>query len=106
MKVVSEPTDLRGRLGTTRRSSWPRAMAWYQVPALPKYSSRNSIDWFLRSAPVWMPSRFIFSAVLGPMPWNLATGSSSTKAAPFSGGITVWPLGLRWSEASLARNLL
>jgi len=26
--VVSEPTDLRGRSGTTRRSSWPRAIAW------------------------------------------------------------------------------
>jgi len=53
-----------------------------------------------------MPSRFIFSAVFGPMPWKRPTGSVATNASPISGVMTHWPLGLFWSEASLARNLL
>lgn len=46
------------------------------------------------------------AAVAGPMPWNLPTGRVSTNAGPVSGGMTYWPLGLRGSDASLARNLL
>lgn len=60
----------------------------------------------LRSAPVSMPSRFIFAAVTGPTPWKRETGSVSTQAAPMSGVTANWPFGLRWSDASLARNLL
>src|SRR5260370_1702399 len=81
-------------------------MVWYQGPDLPKCCCRNSNDCRLRSAPVKMPSRFILSAVTGPTPWNLPTGNASTNAAPIAGVTTNWPLGLRWSEASLARNLL
>jgi hypothetical protein len=42
----------------------------------------------------------------GPTPWNLATGSAAVKFGPMSGVMTNWPFGLRWPEASLARNLL
>ena len=59
-----------------------------------------------RSRPVWIPSRFILAEVAGPMPWNLPTGKASTKAGPILGVMTNSPSGLRWSEASLARNLL
>src|SRR6266487_2931585 len=106
VKVLSDPEDLRGRSGTTGRLSSPLAMAWYQVPDLPKCCCRNSNDCRLRSAPVKMPSRFILSAVTGPTPWNLPTGKVSTNAAAIAGVTTNWPLGLQWSEASLARNLL
>jgi hypothetical protein len=34
------------------------------------------------------------------------TGSDATKSGPISGVITNWPFGLRWLDASLARNLL
>ena len=47
----------------------------------------------------------IFVVVAGPMPGNLPTGSVSTNAGPDSGVMTYWPFGLRWSEASFARNL-
>ena len=37
---------------------------------------------------------------------EFATGNASTKAEPIAGVTTNWPLGLLWSDASLARNLL
>ena len=52
------------------------------------------------------PSRFIFAIVAGPTPWNLPTGSVSMNPGPILGAMTNSPSGLRWSEASLARNLL
>src|SRR5262245_66304816 len=81
-------------------------MAWYQMPDLPKCCCRISNDCRLRSAPVKIPSRFILLAVTGPTPWNLAIGKASTNAAAIAGVTTNWPLGLQWSEARLARNLL
>ena len=48
----------------------------------------------------------ICAAVAGPTPWNFATGRASTNAAPSSGMMANWPFGLRWPDASLARNLL
>jgi hypothetical protein len=38
--------------------------------------------------------------------WFLATGRDAMKSAPISGVMTNWPFGLRWPDASLARNLL
>ena len=52
------------------------------------------------------PSRCIFAAVTGPTPWNLPIGSDAMKSGPISGVMTNWPFGLRWLDASLARNLL
>ena len=52
-----------------------------------------------------MPSRSIFSAVAGPTPWNLFTGSASTKDGPLLGVMTAWPFGLLRSLAIFARNL-
>src|SRR5262249_42755274 len=105
-KVLSDPEDLRGRSGTIGRLSSPLAMAGYQVPDLLKGRCRIANDCRLRSAPVKMPSRFILSAVTGPTPWNLPIGKVSTNAAAIAGGTMNWLLGLQWSEASLARNLL
>ena len=53
-----------------------------------------------------MPSAASFAAVFGPMPWNRPTGSVSTNAGPMRGVMTNSPSGLRWSDASLASNLL
>jgi putative transposase len=40
-------------------------------------------------------------------PWlTSASARSSEMNGPISGAITYWPFGLRWSEASFARNLL
>jgi hypothetical protein len=63
----------------------------------------NSSVWFRISRPVWRPSEFILALIAGPIPWNLPTGSTSTKTGPISGAMTYWPWGLRWSE-SFARN--
>ena len=53
-----------------------------------------------------MPSPFIFAAVTGPTPWNRPTSSVATNCGPIAGGMTNCPFGLRWSDATLARNLL
>ena len=73
--------------------------------ALSRYSAAaSSVD--APDPPLWMPKLFSLGAVAGPIPWNLPTGSGSTNASPISGVMTYWPFGLRWSEASFARNLL
>ena len=59
-----------------------------------------------RSAPVSIPSRAIFSAPRGPMPWKRRIGNPATYAVPSPGRITHSPSGLFSSLASLARNLL
>jgi hypothetical protein len=53
-----------------------------------------------------MPNRSILAAVAGRMPWNFGTSSPSRKPGPISGVMTNWPFGLRWLEASFARNWL
>jgi hypothetical protein len=105
--VVSLPADLRGLSGRTGRSSSPRAMAWKcAAEALPKCSWRKASGRSRRSLPVRIPSRSILAAVAGPTPWKSETSNASTKAGPISGVMTNCPFGLRWPEASFARNLL
>ena len=44
--------------------------------------------------------------VVGPAPWKRFTVSAATKPGTTAGVMTNTPSGLRWSEASFARNLL
>ena len=81
-KVVSEPDDLRAVGHRPARSSSPRAIRSTSGPTLPKCCCRKASGCARRSAPVSMPSRFIFAAVTGPTPWKRPTGKPSTKAAP------------------------
>jgi hypothetical protein len=53
---------------TTGRSSFPFAMARYQVADLPKCCCRKANGFARRSAPVSIPSRRIFAAVPGSDP--------------------------------------
>jgi hypothetical protein len=48
----------------------------------------------------------LHAPVTGPTLWNLLIGRSSTKFDPMLGVMTNSPSGLRWSDASLAKNLL
>ena len=76
------------------------------VQRLQKCVRRKVSSLALKSSAVKIPSRFILAAVAGPTPWKRSTVRPSTKPGPIAGVMTNNPSGLRWSEASLARNLL
>jgi hypothetical protein len=64
-------------------------------PTCRRFAAINSSVWLRMSDPVKMPRLCILAFVAGPMPWNLPTGSVSTKPGPISGVMSYRPLGLR-----------
>ena len=46
------------------------------------------------------------ASVTGPTPWKRPIGRAATKSGPIAGVITNNASGFRWSEATLAKNLL
>src|SRR5829696_9715970 len=53
-----------------------------------------------------MPTAFIFAAVAGPMPWNLPTGSASTKGGPHLGRDDEQAIGLALVGGELRQELV
>ena len=105
--MVSEPTDLRSRSGLTAAVVLAAGDGVVPGAGLAEILLQELEDLRLEvGAGIDAKAAHLVWRSIGPTPWNLATGRDSTKASPLSGGITNWPLGLRWSEASLARNLL
>ncbi len=104
-KVASEPKDLRGRSATTGRSSLAAGNA--EIPI------GGFAEMLLQKA-----ERFCFQirARFDPEPLHPCCRDGSDAMKPgdrqrcdeilaLSGVVTNWPFGLRWPDASLARNL-
>ncbi len=115
-KVSSWPTDLRGRAGSTARSSMPLASAWRWRPAAePSAEVTSSTGMSASSAMVDTPSRLRRVSVAGPTPHSADTGNGQRKSITSSAATTFTPrpgrgpstdtCGLAVSDASLATNL-
>ena len=104
-KVVSEDRDLVARSVCTGSVSWPRDLSRISLARLPKTRANQSSGFSANWPMVSTPSRCRRSAVLGPIPHSLFTGSGARNSASSPGCTTTRPSGLSKSEPILVTDL-